>query len=120
MELGGSDPFIILADADLEKAVDGAVASRFGNGGQVCIAAKRFIVDESIAADFTDRFAKPIAAIQPGDPLDSETFLGPMSRIDLRDTLHKQVKMAVKEGAKLVLVGVQNRANPAPGIRLSF
>ncbi|MEE8658621.1 Succinate dehydrogenase [Acetobacteraceae bacterium EV16G] len=109
MELGGSDPFIILADADLEKAVDGAVASRFGNAGQVCIAAKRFIIDESIAEDFSDRFAERIAAIQPGDPLDRETFLGPMSRIDLRDALHKQVQMAVKEGAKLVVGGSKPR-----------
>lgn len=105
MELGGADPFIVLKDADLEKAVVGAVASRFGNGGQVCIAAKRFIIDKTIAAAFTEEFTRRIADMQPGDPLDSKTFLGPMSRIDLRDALHKQVQLAVKEGATLVLGG---------------
>ncbi|MDH4215630.1 MAG: aldehyde dehydrogenase family protein, partial [Gallionella sp.] len=85
LELGGSDPFIVLHDADLELAVDMAVASRFLNCGQSCIAAKRFIVVPQIADEFVRQFKTKVAALRLGDPLDDATQIGPMARLDLRD-----------------------------------
>jgi succinate-semialdehyde dehydrogenase/glutarate-semialdehyde dehydrogenase len=105
LELGGSDPFIVLEDADLERAVEQAVASRFMNSGQSCIAAKRFILLESIADDFVARFAARVQALQPGDPLDEQTGLAPMARSDLRDELHQQVQKSIEQGAQLVCGG---------------
>ncbi|WP_367159458.1 NAD-dependent succinate-semialdehyde dehydrogenase [Kozakia baliensis] len=105
LELGGCDPFIVLADADLEKAAATAVASRFGNCGQVCIAAKRLIVEESVLDAFTELFLAKARALQPSDPLQEDTSLGPMARIDLRDGLHEQVRKTVAEGASLLLGG---------------
>lgn len=101
LELGGSDPFIVLEDADLELAVSQAVLSRFGNAGQTCIAAKRFIVLEAIADQFVARFSKAMQALQPGDPLDEATSLGPMARPDLRDEVHQQVQDSIRAGAVL-------------------
>jgi succinate-semialdehyde dehydrogenase/glutarate-semialdehyde dehydrogenase len=105
LELGGSDPFVVLADADLDAAVDTAVRSRFGNAGQTCIAAKRFIVVESIADEFTRRFVEAAAVLQPGDPKEAATTLAPMARADLRDELHRQVQASVEKGARLLLGG---------------
>ncbi|MNZ55010.1 Succinate semialdehyde dehydrogenase [NAD(P)+] Sad [compost metagenome] len=105
LELGGSDPFIVLADADLEGAVKAAVASRFGNGGQVCVAAKRIILEASIADAFTERFVEAVKALQMGDPLDDATYIGPMARPDLRDELDQQVQQTLAEGATLLLGG---------------
>lgn len=105
LELGGSDPFIVLNDADLELAVKAAVAGRYQNTGQVCAAAKRFIVEEGIAQAFTDRFVAAAAALKMGDPLVEENDLGPMARFDLRDELHQQVQASVAEGARLLLGG---------------
>ncbi|MGP3591971.1 succinate-semialdehyde dehydrogenase [Vagococcus sp. WN89Y] len=105
LELGGSDPFIVLKDADIDLAVKAAVAGRYQNTGQVCAAAKRFIVEESIAQAFTDKFVAAAAALKQGTPEDEENYLGPMARFDLRDELHAQVQASVKEGAKLVLGG---------------
>ncbi|MEK3283799.1 aldehyde dehydrogenase family protein, partial [Salmonella enterica subsp. enterica] len=105
LELGGSDPFIVLNDADLELAVKAAVAGRYQNTGQVCAAAKRFIVEEGIAQAFTDRFVAAAAALKIGDPLVEENDLGPMARFDLRDELHQQVQASVAEGARLLLGG---------------
>lgn len=81
LELGGSDPFIVLNDADLELAVKAAVAGRFQNTGQVCAAAKRFIIEEGIASAFTERFVAAAAALKMGDPRDEENALGPMARM---------------------------------------
>ena len=102
LELGGSDPFIVLEDADLELAVEQAVVSRFLNTGQSCIAAKRFIVVDAIAAEFVARFKTAVEAISMGDPLDETNRLGPMARIDLRDELHEQVVDSLTQGAVAV------------------
>jgi acyl-CoA reductase-like NAD-dependent aldehyde dehydrogenase len=101
LELGGSDAFIVLADADLDAAVAAGVRARFTNCGQVCLAAKRFIVEASIAAEFTDRFATAASALRRGDPLQATTQLGPMARADLRDSLAAQVSASLQAGAKL-------------------
>jgi succinate-semialdehyde dehydrogenase/glutarate-semialdehyde dehydrogenase len=106
MELGGSDAFIVLADADLEFVLDQAVKARFQNNGQSCIAAKRFIVHESLAADFTEGLAARMAALRLGDPLDETTDLGPLARPDLRNEVLGQVQASVREGAALRLGGV--------------
>jgi succinate-semialdehyde dehydrogenase/glutarate-semialdehyde dehydrogenase len=99
LELGGSDPFIVLADADLDLAVPEAVKARFMNAGQSCIAAKRFIVTESLAAEFKQRFGEEVEALEPGDPLDEHTTLAPMARADLRDELDAQVRDALRQAA---------------------
>ncbi|MET0893209.1 MAG: NAD-dependent succinate-semialdehyde dehydrogenase [Pseudoxanthomonas sp.] len=103
MELGGSDAFVVLEDADLEKTVAGAVASRFGNVGQTCIAAKRFIVVDAIADVFVQRFTEAASKLRLGDPNDDATTLAPMARQDLRDELHKQVQASIGKGAKPLL-----------------
>ncbi len=105
LELGGSDPFIVLEDADLELAVEQAVISRFLNGGQSCIAAKRFILVEAIAEEFLTRFKAAVEALSPGDPLEEATTLAPMARPDLREELHQQVLDSVNQGAELVTGG---------------
>jgi succinate-semialdehyde dehydrogenase/glutarate-semialdehyde dehydrogenase len=103
MELGGSDAFVVLEDADLDKTVAGAVASRFGNAGQTCIAAKRFIVVEAIADQFVERFKQAAAKLALGDPAAEATTLAPMARQDLRDELHKQVQASIAHGATALL-----------------
>lgn len=105
LELGGSDPFIVLNDADLDLAVKAAVAGRYQNTGQVCAAAKRFIVEEGIAETFTRRFVDAVAALKMGAPEEEENYLGPMARFDLRDELHQQVQATLAEGATLLLGG---------------
>ena len=105
LELGGSDPFIVLNDADLDLAVKAAVAGRYQNTGQVCAAAKRFIVEEGIAEQFTERFVAAAAALKIGAPDNEENYLGPMARFDLRDELHQQVQATLNEGATLLLGG---------------
>ncbi|WP_449576361.1 succinate-semialdehyde dehydrogenase [Lelliottia nimipressuralis] len=105
LELGGSDPFIVLNDADLDLAVKAAVAGRYQNTGQVCAAAKRFIVEEGIAEQFTERFVAAAAALKMGAPDNEENYLGPMARFDLRDELHQQVQATLNEGATLLLGG---------------
>jgi succinate-semialdehyde dehydrogenase/glutarate-semialdehyde dehydrogenase len=102
LELGGSDPFIVLEDADLELTVEQAVLSRFLNTGQSCIAAKRFIVVDAIAEAFIGRFRTAVEALVIGDPLDDATQLGPMARFDLRDDLHQQVVDSISQGAVAV------------------
>lgn len=110
LELGGSDAFIVLEDADLEMAVAQAVASRFLNCGQSCIAAKRFIVVDAIAEEFLARFKAAAEKLQPGDPLAATTTLAPLARVDLRDAIHQQVLDSVAQGAVVVTGG-----NPLPG-----
>jgi succinate-semialdehyde dehydrogenase/glutarate-semialdehyde dehydrogenase len=102
LELGGSDAFIVLEDADLEQAVATAVNSRFLNTGQSCIAAKRFIVVEAVVEDFLARFKAGAEALVMGDPLQESTQLGPLARVDLRDELHQQVVDSIAHGAVAV------------------
>ncbi len=99
LELGGSDAFIILEDADLDAAVQAAVISRYLNCGQSCIAAKRFIPVAAIADEFAQRFKQAVEALVPGNPLDVSVSLAPMARYDLRDDLHKQVLDSIHNGA---------------------
>ncbi|HMB91780.1 MAG TPA: NAD-dependent succinate-semialdehyde dehydrogenase [Rhodothermales bacterium] len=111
LELGGSDPFIVLADADLDKAVEIGVKARMQNNGQSCIAAKRFIVEESIAEEYTNRYVTAMEAQQVGDPMEEDTDLGPLAREDLRDDIHDQVERALEDGATLLTGGHKlNRA----------
>lgn len=105
LELGGADPFIVLNDADLDLAVKAAVAGRYQNTGQVCAAAKRFIVESGIAQAFTDKFVAAAAALKQGAPDNEEHYLGPMARFDLRDELHAQVQASIQQGATLLLGG---------------
>jgi succinate-semialdehyde dehydrogenase/glutarate-semialdehyde dehydrogenase len=105
LELGGSDPFVVLDDADVPAAAAAAVKSRFGNAGQSCIAAKRFIVADRVADEFLRLFTDGVAALRAGDPVDPATTIGPMARADLRDALHAQVTRTVAEGAVLVCGG---------------
>jgi succinate-semialdehyde dehydrogenase/glutarate-semialdehyde dehydrogenase len=105
LELGGSDPYLVLEDADLDSAAETCVNSRLLNGGQSCIAAKRFIVVEKIYNDFEKLFLKKMKSKKMGDPFDEENNLGPQARNDLRDELHQQVVKSVKMGASLLLGG---------------
>jgi succinate-semialdehyde dehydrogenase/glutarate-semialdehyde dehydrogenase len=105
LELGGSDPFIVLADADLAAAAKNAADARLINSGQSCIAAKRFIVVDAVADAFVERFLRELSARRVGDPLDRATQVGPQAREDLRDSLHGQVEESVKRGARLLLGG---------------
>lgn len=105
LELGGSDPYIILEDADLQKAVNSCSISKLINAGQSCIAAKRFIVVESVLPKFQSLLIQNMQNVIMGDPFDESTNIGPMARIDLRDELHQQVIKSVKLGAQLLLGG---------------
>jgi acyl-CoA reductase-like NAD-dependent aldehyde dehydrogenase len=110
MELGGSDAFIVCEDADLPRAVEAGIRGRFHNTGQVCLAAKRFILLEKIADEFEHLFVEAARSLRVGDPFDPAMQMGPMARADLRDSLHKQVESSVAKGAR-VLCG----AKPVPG-----
>jgi succinate-semialdehyde dehydrogenase / glutarate-semialdehyde dehydrogenase len=105
LELGGSDPYIVLADADLEKAAATCASSRLINGGQSCISAKRFIVETPVVEEFTELMASKLSTAVVGDPLDENTTMGPLARVDLRDELHAQVEASVSAGARLVIGG---------------
>ncbi len=105
LELGGSDPFIVLADADIPRAAKAAASSRMLNNGQSCIAAKRFIVEQSVADSFLDAFRLNLSEFKVGNPMDRSTQVGPMARLDLREELHAQVTESVKQGARLELGG---------------
>lgn len=106
LELGGSDPFIVLADADLQAAVEAGIRARCQNNGQSCIAAKRFIVEQSILDEFVELFADGMNSQRIGDPLQDSTELGPLARQDLREALHEQVERSLQQGAELVCGGV--------------
>jgi acyl-CoA reductase-like NAD-dependent aldehyde dehydrogenase len=112
LELGGSDPFVVFDDADLAKAVQSGVTSRFSNNAQSCIAAKRFLIAESIFDSYTSRFVDAVKGIAVGDPMQASTRLGPLARSDLRDTVHRQVEDAVRQGARILTGG---KAVPGPG-----
>jgi succinate-semialdehyde dehydrogenase/glutarate-semialdehyde dehydrogenase len=105
LELGGSDPYLVLEDADLEAAAETCVSSRLVNSGQSCIAAKRFIVMEPVLRRFEELFVEKMRARKMGDPLQPGVDVGPQARRDLRDDLHRQVEESVKAGAKLLLGG---------------
>jgi len=105
LELGGSDPFIVIADADLDHAARTAARARNQNNGQSCIAAKRFIVEESVADEFGQRFADAVRALRVGDPASRDTNVGPLARGDLRDTLERQVAESRSMGADAIVGG---------------
>lgn len=107
LELGGSDAFIVLEDADIAPAVETAVRARFQNAGQSCIAAKRFIVVESVAGEFEDRFVAAVRGLRMGDPMDRAVQVGPLARNDLRDALEIQVRRSVEQGARLLVGGTR-------------
>jgi succinate-semialdehyde dehydrogenase/glutarate-semialdehyde dehydrogenase len=112
LELGGSDAFVVLEDADLELAASQAVTARFQNSGQSCIAAKRFILVEPVAGRFLSLFRDKVLALKVGDPRDDGTQVGPLARADLRDELHRQVRESLQAGALCVTGG---EALPGPG-----
>ncbi len=105
LELGGSDPFIVCQSADLDQTAQMAATARCINNGQSCIAAKRFIVVEPVASDFTDRFVERMRALRVGDPTARSTDLGPLAMASIRDALHRQVEASVEAGAKLLTGG---------------
>lgn len=105
MELGGSDPYVILEDADLEMAADTCVTARLINGGQSCIAAKRFIINEKIYDEFEKLFVERMKSKKMGDPFDESNYIGPQASVPLRDELHQQVEKSIELGAKLLLGG---------------
>lgn len=105
LELGGSDAFIVLDDADLDRAVEIGLKSRMQNNGQSCIAAKRFIVERGVVSTFTERFVEAAEALRLGDPMRGDTDLGPLAREDLRDGLHEQVERAKEQGARVLTGG---------------
>ena len=116
LELGGSDPFIILKDAALDQTVKIATQSRMQNAGQSCIAAKRFIVVKEIKDAFIEKFQQSIEQLKQGNPLDEKTTTGPMARIDLAKELELQLKSSVTAGAKLVTGGERNDSNFKPAL----
>jgi acyl-CoA reductase-like NAD-dependent aldehyde dehydrogenase len=114
LELGGSDPLIVLADADLDKAAAAAVQSRFANAGQVCIAAKRFLVETPVNEAFTEKVAALVRTLTQGDPTDPATQIGPMARLDLAEQLDRQLQTALAQGATLLVGGPRTDGNFAP------
>jgi succinate-semialdehyde dehydrogenase/glutarate-semialdehyde dehydrogenase len=105
LELGGSDAFIVLEDADIDKAVEVGIIGRFQNSGQSCIAAKRFIVVESVYQEFEKKFVDKASELKMGDPSAEGVYIGPQARVDLRDGLHDQVQRSIDAGAELLLGG---------------
>jgi succinate-semialdehyde dehydrogenase/glutarate-semialdehyde dehydrogenase len=116
LELGGSDPFIVLADADLDLAAKIATQSRMQNAGQSCIAAKRFIVIKSVSDAFLERFQKNVEALKQGNQMDEKTTTGPIARLDLAEGLEKQMRSSLAAGAKLITGGERKGANFQPAI----
>ena len=116
LELGGNNAFIVWEDADIDKAVKTAVTARMLNCGQSCIAAKRFILVEGIYDEFVMKFTAAVKLLKSGDPMDENTHIGTLARIDLADQLNKQVKDSVSKGAKLLLGGNQKGCYHEPTI----
>lgn len=106
LELGGCDPYIILEDADLEKAAEACVASRMNNSGQVCIAAKRLIVVESVQKNLLNLLQEKIQKYKMGNPLEKDINFGPLARKDIRDKVHEQVQKSIQKGAELIIGGI--------------
>jgi len=107
LELGGSDPFIVLEDADMETAVRTGVRARYQNTGQSCIAAKRFIVVEPVFADFQERFVEGVRNLKTGDPMDRATQVGPLARCEFMEDLERQVQSSVQKGAEVLVGGTR-------------
>ncbi len=105
LELGGSDPYLVLEDADLDLAAAVCTKGRLVNGGQSCIAAKRFVVVDAVRREFEPRFVEKMKAARLGDPLNMDTEIGPLARRDLRESLHEQVQRSVQQGARCLLGG---------------
>lgn len=116
LELGGNNAFIILEDANLDKAVATAVNARMQNAGQSCIAAKRFLVHENIAKEFVDKFKVALQNLKTGNPLDKETQIGSLARVDLAEELEKQVQQSIQMGAQLIIGGKRENAFYEPTI----
>ena len=114
LELGGSDALIVLADADLERAAEVAVKSRMQNAGQSCIAAKRFIIEKSVKARFTELVMHHVSQIKQGNPTADDTIMGPIARPDLADSIENQWRMSVSQGAKLLTEPKRDGCNVAP------
>jgi succinate-semialdehyde dehydrogenase/glutarate-semialdehyde dehydrogenase len=114
MELGGSDAFIVLNDADLEKAATVATQSRMLNAGQACICAKRFIVTEKVADEFAALFTKKVQLLQQGNPLQNGIQMGPLARLDLAEKLEGQLAKSLQQGAKLIVGGERENCNFQP------
>jgi acyl-CoA reductase-like NAD-dependent aldehyde dehydrogenase len=112
LELGGSDPFVVLDDGDLTKAVRLGVVARFANNAQSCIAAKRFLIAETVFEEFSARYVAAVKELVVGDPMQATTRLGPLARSDLRDTVQRQVEDAVRQGARILTGG---NVVPGPG-----
>ncbi len=112
LELGGADAYIVLADADIGRAVEVGIVARYQNAGQVCLAAKRFILERPIADAFTAQYVEAVGRVKAGDPLDPATTIGPIARADLRDGVHDQVERSIAAGARLLAGG---RAIDGPG-----
>jgi succinate-semialdehyde dehydrogenase/glutarate-semialdehyde dehydrogenase len=119
LELGGSNPFIVLKDADLEKAIDIGIQARMMNGGQSCIAAKRFIVDRLIAEDFVQAIKQKIAELKMGDPMDETTNIGPLSSIEQANLVKDQIDRSIKLGAKCLIGGNQKDAFIEPTLLMN-
>ena len=113
LELGGSDPFIVLKDADVKKAAEIAVKARMLNAGQSCIAAKRFIIERDIATEFTDLFIEGLEHLLTGDPLDPETNFATLARPNLAEELYDQVKKSIDLGAKVIYGELPNKLDSA-------
>lgn len=111
LELGGSDPLIVLEDMDIEKVAKSAVSARFQNCGQSCIAAKRLLIHETIVENFTDTFLENVSKLKIGDPMDHDTDMGPLSSDGQRNILKKQVDESIKMGANLLLEGGPGEGN---------
>ncbi|XZF16461.1 NAD-dependent succinate-semialdehyde dehydrogenase [Chitinophagaceae bacterium MMS25-I14] len=105
LELGGSDAYVVLDDADLDLAVDVCVSGRLTNSGQSCVAAKRFVIVKSLRKEFEKRFTEKMKAATYGDPMSKDSRIGPLARVDLRNELHKQVEQSIEKGAKLLCGG---------------
>ena len=119
LELGGSDAFIVLPDADIEKAAAIAVASRMQNAGQSCIAAKRFLIVKNVLDDFTAAVKAEIEKLKQGNPFDASTTTGPLARLDLAEKLYHQVQRSIAKGAEIILGGKVNGCNYQPTLLMN-
>lgn len=116
LELGGSNALVVFEDADMDATVDTCVQARFQNTGQSCIAGKRILVHENIAEDFIRKFVEKVKNLRSGDPMEEETFIGPMARVDLAEDLEEQIKSSLDDGAKILIGGERDGAYMQPTI----
>ncbi|AVR46297.1 succinate-semialdehyde dehydrogenase [Christiangramia fulva] len=116
LELGGSNALVIFENANIEESVKTCVMARYQNTGQSCIAGKRLLLQDSIADEFMEKFEKQVRELKSGDPLDEDTFIGPLARVDLAEDLEKQIRESVKQGARILLGGKRDKAYLEPTI----